>query len=269
MDQTRRAMQRVVQPASQLASQPAYPIVLALTAISRLSLMLSPAVVVTRYRCNRHALIMQMSLGRREPLLMSDWHVHLGYIEQRNAFRLSVTNTHARAGASERTSPIVPDLSSVASGGDVSSRPRAPIFPVGCILPRARCHSVLTEGRTADTRSQTEASKAQRARARDVTRRGGRNFSRDKSPISMRERLDRTVSVAIRGDYEYITRRAARTVVKFAQYRKEDILPGYTEKFCVSLWGHLTRARINLTDLGAKRVKRTRVFAENRAKNKN
>lgn len=102
------AIQPSSQPASQVASQPAsqlaYPIVLALTAISRLSLMLSPAVAVTRYRCNRHALIMQMSLGRREPLLMSDWHVHLGYIERRNAFRLSVMHArmHPRTRVSSR-----------------------------------------------------------------------------------------------------------------------------------------------------------------------
>jgi len=42
-----------------------HPIALALVTISRLSLTLSPGSGSRALRCNRHALIMQMSLGRR------------------------------------------------------------------------------------------------------------------------------------------------------------------------------------------------------------
>lgn len=76
---------------------PGRPIALALVTISRLSPTLSPGSGSHALRCNRHALIMQMNLGRAGPLLMSDWHVHSGYIERRNASRLSVHLTHDRA----------------------------------------------------------------------------------------------------------------------------------------------------------------------------
>lgn len=76
-------------------------------------------------------------------------------------------------------------------------------------------------------------------RVESTTRRGvalrvvASEISRATDPhLNVRERLDRTVSVAIRGEnYEYIGGALWRTVVKFAQSRWEDILPGYMEIF--------------------------------------
>lgn len=110
---------------------PAHPIALALVTISRLSLTLSPGGGSHALRCNRHALIMQMSLGRAGPLLMSDWHVYSSYIERRNASRLTVHLIHARAlRIDDRASFSTPPLSFLSL---LPCRPRR-----SCLSPRPR-----------------------------------------------------------------------------------------------------------------------------------
>lgn len=145
------------------AERPGRPIALALVTISRLSLTLSPGGGSHALRCNRHALIMQMSLGRAGPLLMSDWHVHSGYIERRNASRLSVHLTHDRAlRIDDRASfstlqplslPSPFALHPVGHIGRVSLRPRASPSHFSCrlhIAPRAQYRYILTEGADRD-----------------------------------------------------------------------------------------------------------------------
>lgn len=137
--------------ADQTRCDAAHPIALALVTISRLSL--TPGSGSHALRCNRHALIMQMSLGRVGPLLMSDWHVHSGYIERRNASRLTVHLIHDRAFC-------IDDRASFSSPHPLSfllplpCRPhrvsclvataRLPrIFPADCILRRERNIGIL------------------------------------------------------------------------------------------------------------------------------
>lgn len=72
------------------------------------------------------------------PLLMSDWHVHSGYIERRNASRLSVHHDRIDDRVSSATPFVPPPLPSRPVGriGRVSSRPRVSL---AFFLPTAYC----------------------------------------------------------------------------------------------------------------------------------